>query len=48
MQYPKSEIFNIEQRGKYVLKAHVNILKKQDIKIFMDGKCRDTGAIVSW
>jgi putative transposase len=35
--YPKPEIFNTDQGSQYTAKAHVNILKKHDIKISMDG-----------
>jgi len=33
--YPKPEIFNTDQGSQYTAKAHVNILKKHDIKISM-------------
>ncbi len=36
--YPKPEIFNTDQGSQYTSKAHVNILKKHNIKISMDGK----------
>ncbi len=35
--YPKPEIFNTDQGSQYTSKAHVNILKKYNIKISMDG-----------
>ena len=38
--YPKPEIFNTDQGSQYTAKAHVNILKKHDIRISMDGKGR--------
>ena len=38
--YPKPEIFNTDQGSQYTAKAHVDILKKHDIKISMDGKGR--------
>ena len=38
--YPKPEIFNTDQGSQYTAQAHVNILKKHDIKISMDGKGR--------
>jgi putative transposase len=38
--YPKPEIFNSDQGSQYTAQAHVNILKKHDIKISMDGKGR--------
>jgi putative transposase len=40
MLYPKPEIFNSDQGSQYTAKEHVNILKKHDIKISMDGKGR--------
>ena len=40
MLYPKPEIFNTDQGSQYTAKEHVNILKKHDIKISMDGKGR--------
>jgi len=43
--YPKPEIFNTDQGSQYTAKAHVNILKKYDIKISMDGKGRATDNI---
>ena len=43
--YPKPEIFNTDQGSQYTAKAHVNILKKHDIKISMDGKGRATDNI---
>jgi putative transposase len=43
--YPKPEIFNTDQGSQYTSKAHVNILKKHDIKISMDGKGRATDNI---
>jgi len=39
-RYPKPEIFNSDQGSQYTAQAHVNILKKHDIKISMDGKGR--------
>ena len=38
--YPKPEIFNTDQGSQYTAKAHVEILKKHDIRISMDGKGR--------
>jgi putative transposase len=38
--YPKPDIFNTDQGSQYTAKAHVEILKKHDIKISMDGKGR--------
>ncbi len=38
--YPKPEIFNTDQGSQYTASAHVDILKKHDIKISMDGKGR--------
>ncbi len=43
--YPKPEIFNTDQGSQYTAKAHVNILKKHNIKISMDGKGRATDNI---
>ncbi|PHS35765.1 MAG: hypothetical protein COB07_12915 [Sulfurovum sp.] len=43
--YPKPEIFNTDQGSQYTAKAHVEILKKYDIKISMDGKGRATDNI---
>ena len=40
MLYPKPEIFNTDQGSQYTAKEHVEILKKHDIKISMDGKGR--------
>jgi len=38
--YPKPEIFNTDQGSQYTAQAHVDILKKHNIKISMDGKGR--------
>ena len=38
--YPKPEIFNTDQGSQYTAKAHVDILKKHNIQISMDGKGR--------
>ena len=38
--YPKPEIFNTDQGSQYTAKAHIEILKKHNIKISMDGKGR--------
>ena len=38
--YPKPEIFNTDQGSQYTAKVHVEILKKHNIKISMDGKGR--------
>ena len=38
--YPKPEIFNTDQGSQYTAKAHIDILKKHNIKISMDGKGR--------
>jgi putative transposase len=43
--YPKPEIFNTDQGSQYTAQAHVDILKKHDIKISMDGKGRATDNI---
>ncbi len=43
--YPKPEIFNTDQGSQYTAKAHINILKKHDIKISMDGVGRATDNI---
>ena len=43
--YTKPEIFNTDQGSQYTAKAHVNILKKNNIKISMDGKGRATNNI---
>jgi putative transposase len=40
MLYPKPEIFNTDQGSQYTAKEHVELLKKHDIKISMDGKGR--------
>ncbi|HHD75591.1 MAG TPA: transposase, partial [Campylobacterales bacterium] len=40
--YPKPEIFNSDQGSQYTSKAHTDILKRQDIKISMDGIGRAT------
>jgi putative transposase len=40
MLYPKPEIFNSDQGSQYTAKEHVELLKKHDIKISMDGKGR--------
>ena len=45
MLYPKPEIFNTDQGSQYTAKAHVNILKKHNIKISMDGVGRATDNI---
>jgi len=38
--YPRPEIVNTDQGSQYTAKAHVDILKKHNIKISMDGKGR--------
>ena len=43
--YPKPEIFNTDQGSQYTSKAHIDILKKHDIQISMDGKGRATDNI---
>ncbi len=43
--YPKPEIFNTDQGSQYTSKAHINILKRHNIKISMDGKGRATDNI---
>jgi len=43
--YPKPEICNTDQGSQYTAKAHVDILKKHNIKISMDGKGRATDNI---
>jgi putative transposase len=40
MLYPKPEIFNSDQGSQYTAKEHVELLKKHDIQISMDGKGR--------
>jgi len=40
MLYPKPKIFNTDQGSQYTAKEHVELLKKHDIKISMDGKGR--------
>ncbi len=44
--YPKPDIVNTDQWSQYTASAHVDILKKHDIKIFMDGKGRSIDNIV--
>ena len=36
--YPKPEIFNTDQGSQYTAKAHIDILKKHNVKISMNGK----------
>ena len=43
--YPKPEIFNTDPGSQYTSKVHVEILKKHNIKISMDGKGRATDNI---
>lgn len=43
--YPKPEIFNTDQGSQYTAKAHIDILKKYNIQISMDGKGRATDNI---
>ena len=43
--YPKPEIFNTDQGSQYTAKAHIDILKKHNIQISMDGKGRATDNI---
>ena len=43
--YPNPEIFNTDQGSQYTAKAHVNILKKHNIKISTDGVGRATDNI---
>jgi len=43
--YPKPEIFNTDQGSQYTSKAHIDILKKHNIQISMDGKGRATDNI---
>ena len=43
--YPKPEIFNTDQGSQYTAKVHIDILKKHDIKISMDGVGRATDNI---
>lgn len=38
--YPKPEIFNTDQGSQYTAQAHIDILKKYNIQISMDGKGR--------
>jgi len=38
--YPRPEIVNTDQGSQYTAKAHIDILKKHNIKISMDGKGR--------
>ncbi len=44
-RYPKPEIFNTDQGSQYTAQLHVDILKKHNIKISMDGKGRATDNI---
>ena len=43
--YPKPQIFNTDQGSQYTAKSHIDILKKHDIKISMDGVGRATDNI---
>ncbi|PHS41284.1 MAG: IS3 family transposase [Sulfurovum sp.] len=43
--HPNPEIFNTDQGSQYTAKAHIDILKKHNIKISMDGKGRATDNI---
>lgn len=43
--YLKPEIFNTDQGSQYTAKAHIDIFKKHNIKISMDGKGRATDNI---
>lgn len=43
--YPKPEIVNTDQGSQYTAKAHIDILKKHNVKISMDGKGRATDNI---
>ena len=43
--HPNPEIFNTDQGTQYTAKAHIDILKKHNIKISMDGKGRATDNI---
>jgi len=43
--YPKPDIFNTDQGSQYTAKAHIDILKKHEIKISMDGVGRATDNI---
>jgi len=43
--YPKPEIFNTDQGSQYTSKAHIDILKKHNIQISMDGVGRATDNI---
>ena len=45
LKYGKPEIFNTDQGSQYTAKVHVNILKKHNIKISMDGVGRATDNI---
>ena len=45
VRHHKPDIFNIDQGSQYTSKTHVDILKKHDIKISMDGKGRATDNI---
>ena len=44
--YPKPEIFNTDQGSQYTAKSHIDILKKHNSKISMDGKGRATEKFV--
>jgi len=44
--YPKPDIVNTDQGSQYTASAHIDILKKHDIKISMDGKGRSIDNIV--
>ncbi len=44
--YPKPDIVNTDQGSQYTASAHVDILKKHNIQISMDGKGRSIDNIV--
>ncbi len=43
--YPKPDMVNTDQGSQYTAKAHINILKKNNIKISMDSVGRATDNI---
>ena len=45
-KYPKPQIFNSDQGSQYTSYEHINLLKKHDIQISMNGKARSIHNIV--
>ena len=45
-KYPKPKIFNSDQGSQYTSQEHINLLKKHDIQISMNGKARSIHNIV--